>query len=86
MQRPGLLYLFCDFCIFVLARNNETATTITFNKFQKHWINNEIKVFEVKEDKMTVSGNLKDGTQYETIVPFERLNQFISAHDKMEML
>ena len=65
-----------------LARNNDTATNITFNKFQKHWINNEIKSFEVKEDKMTVSGNLKDGTQYETVVPFERLNQFISTHDK----
>ncbi|NMA57502.1 ATP-dependent zinc metalloprotease FtsH [Clostridium cochlearium] len=77
-----IIFVFVIFASLFLARNNETATTITFNKFQKHWINNEIKSFEVKEDKMTVSGNLKDGTQYETIVPFERLNQFISAHDK----
>ncbi|AVP56077.1 ATP-dependent zinc metalloprotease FtsH [Clostridium tetani] len=77
-----IIFVFVIFASLYLARNNETATTITFNKFQKHWINNEIKSFEVKEDKMTVSGNLKDGSQYETIVPFERLNQFISAHDK----
>lgn len=77
-----IIFVFVIFASLFLARNNETATTITFNKFQKHWINNEIKSFEVKEDKMTVSGNLKDGTQYETIVPFERLNRFISAHDK----
>ncbi|CDI48250.1 ATP-dependent zinc metalloprotease FtsH [Clostridium tetani] len=77
-----IIFVFVIFASLFLARNNETATTITFNKFQKHWINNEIKSFEVKEDKMTVSGNLKDGSQYETIVPFERLNQFISAHDK----
>lgn len=77
-----IIFIFVIFASLYLARNNETATTITFNKFQKHWINNDIKSFEVKEDKMTVSGNLKDGTQYETIVPFERLNQFISAHDK----
>src|SRR3712207_1549377 len=31
---------------------------------------------------MTVIGNLKNGTQYETVVPFERLNDFIKAHDK----
>lgn len=77
-----IIFIFVICASLFLARNNDTATNITFNKFQKHWINNEIKSFEVKEDKMTVSGNLKDGTQYETVVPFERLNQFISTHDK----
>ncbi|WP_034869229.1 ATP-dependent zinc metalloprotease FtsH [Clostridium lundense] len=77
-----IIFVFVIFSALFLARTNESATTINFNQFQKYWIGNEIKSFEVKEDKMTVVGTLKNGTQYETIVPFERLNQFISTHDK----
>ncbi|WP_097028552.1 ATP-dependent zinc metalloprotease FtsH [Clostridium peptidivorans] len=77
-----IVFIMVIFAALFLARTNESATTINFNQFQKHWINNEIKSFEVKEDKMTVVGSLKNGTQYETIVPFERLNQFVSTHDK----
>ncbi|MBE6069272.1 MAG: ATP-dependent metallopeptidase FtsH/Yme1/Tma family protein [Clostridium lundense] len=77
-----IVFIMVIFAALFLARTNESATAINFNQFQKHWINNEIKSFEVKEDKMTVVGNLKNGTQYETIVPFERLNEFVSAHDK----
>ncbi|MBM7872011.1 cell division protease FtsH [Clostridium pascui] len=77
-----IVFIMVIFAALFLARTNESATAINFNQFQKHWINNEIKSFEVKEDKMTVVGNLKNGTQYETIVPFERLNEFVSTHDK----
>lgn len=77
-----IVFIMVIFAALFLARTNESATAINFNQFQKYWINNEIKSFEVKEDKMTVVGNLKNGTQYETIVPFERLNQFVSTHDK----
>lgn len=77
-----IVFIMVIFAALFLARTNESATAINFNQFQKYWINNEIKSFEVKEDKMTVVGNLKNGTQYETIVPFERLNEFVSTHDK----
>ncbi|KGK83953.1 MULTISPECIES: ATP-dependent zinc metalloprotease FtsH [unclassified Clostridium] len=77
-----IVFIMVIFAALFLARTNESSTAINFNQFQKHWINNEIKSFEVKEDKMTVVGNLKNGTQYETIVPFERLNEFVSTHDK----
>lgn len=77
-----IVFIMVIFAALFLARTNESTTAINFNQFQKYWINNEIKSFEVKEDKMTVTGNLKNGTQYETVVPFERLNEFVSTHDK----
>ncbi|WP_123054814.1 ATP-dependent zinc metalloprotease FtsH [Clostridium sp. JN-1] len=66
----------------MLVRTNENATTINFDQFQKDWLGNNVKSFQVKEDKMTVVGTLKDGTQYETVVPSERLFQFIGEHPK----
>jgi cell division protease FtsH len=36
----------------------------------------------VKDDQMSVSGTLKDGTTFNTIVPSSRLFQFIEAHPK----
>lgn len=77
-----IIFIFVILAALYLATSNDNATNITFSQFQKHWVNNEIKSFEVKEDNMTVIGNLKNGTQYETVVPFERLNDFIKAHDK----
>jgi cell division protease FtsH len=56
---------------------------ISFSKFQTHWVNNEIKSFQVGEDKMTVMGKLnKDDASYVTIVPLERLIQFMAENPK----
>ena len=70
------------FTALALANNGKTANVISFDKFQTYWIGNNIKSFEVKEDKMTVDGVLNDNTKYETYVPSERLFQFISQHAK----
>ncbi len=75
-----VVFIFVLMAALMLARTNETSTTINFNDFEKYWINNNIKSFQVREDNMTVTGTLKDGTQYETVVPSERLFQFISQH------
>ncbi|MBV4449507.1 ATP-dependent zinc metalloprotease FtsH [Clostridium tyrobutyricum] len=66
----------------LLLRTNQSSTAISFNQFQKSWLSNNIKSFQLGEDKMTVRGSLKNGTQYETIVPSERLFQFIGQHPK----
>lgn len=66
----------------LLVRTNQSSTAISFNQFQKSWLSNNIKSFQLGEDKMTVRGSLKNGTQYETIVPSERLFQFIGQHPK----
>ncbi len=70
------------FSSLMLVRTGTNSTAINFSEFQKSWIQNDIKSFQVKDDKMTVVGTLKDGKQYETIVPSERLFQFINEHPK----
>lgn len=77
-----VIFIAVIFSALFLAKTNEPSTTIHFNQFQKHWINNEVKDFQVKEDRVTVSGTLKNGSQFEVFVPFERLNNFISMHDR----
>lgn len=61
-------------------KTNQTSTNINFNQFQNDWTNNNIKSFEVQDDKMSVLGTLKDGTTYKTVVPSSRLFQFIQNH------
>ena len=77
-----VVFIFVLLAAMMLARTNETSTAINFNDFEKNWINSNIKSFQVREDNMTVTGTLKDGTQYETVVPSERLFQFIGEHPK----
>ncbi|WML36307.1 ATP-dependent zinc metalloprotease FtsH [Clostridium sp. OS1-26] len=77
-----IVFVLVILAALMLARTNESATAINFNEFQKNWLENKVTSFEVREDKMTVVGTLKDGQQYETVVPSERLFQFIGEHPK----
>ncbi|WP_446898047.1 ATP-dependent zinc metalloprotease FtsH [Clostridium sp. LBM24168] len=77
-----VIFVFVILAALLLVRTNQSLTAISFNDFQKDWLNNNIKSFQLREDKMTVQGSLKNGTQYETIVPSERLFQFIGQHPK----
>lgn len=64
----------------LLLRTNENTTTINFNDFQKAWIEKKVESINVKQDRMTVTGKMKGGSNFETIVPSDRLFQFISEH------
>jgi cell division protease FtsH len=77
-----IVFILVILAALMLVRTNDNPTTITFNEFQKDWLDSNIKSFQLREDNMTVVGTLKDGTQYETIVPSERLFQFIGEHPK----
>lgn len=77
-----IVFVLVILAALMLVRTNEGATAINFNEFQKNWLDNKVMSFEVREDKMTVVGTLKDGKQYETVVPSERLFQFIGEHPK----
>jgi cell division protease FtsH len=68
--------------VFMFSKTDTTSTVIDFNQFQNNWTNNTIKSFVVEDDQMSVSGTLKNGTTYETIVPSTRLFQFIKDHPK----
>ncbi|MCB2295158.1 ATP-dependent zinc metalloprotease FtsH [Clostridium algoriphilum] len=74
--------IFVIIAVFMLAKTDQTSTIINFNQFQNNWTNNTIKSFVVQEDQMSVSGTLKNGTTYKTIVPSTRLFQFIKDHPK----
>lgn len=77
-----VVLLLVIFSALMLAKTSDTSRVVNFSEFQKYWIGNDVKSFQVKEDKMTVVGTLKDGSQYETVVPSERLFQFINQHPK----
>lgn len=66
--------------VFTLSQQGKSSNVISFNEFQKEYTQNNIKSFQMKEDKMTVDGKLSDGRAFETVVPLERLNQFLSDH------
>ncbi|MCB2311433.1 ATP-dependent zinc metalloprotease FtsH [Clostridium tagluense] len=68
--------------VFMFSKTNQNSTIINFNQFQTNWTNNTIKSFVVEDDQMSVSGTLKNGTTYKTIVPSARLFQFIKDHPK----
>lgn len=68
------------FTAFSVLEGSKGSNQISFNEFQKKYIASEIQSFQVKDDKMTVDGKLKDGTSYETVVPLERLMQFLGQN------
>jgi len=76
------IIVFVAIAVFMLAKTDQTSTIINFNQFQNDWTNNTIKNFVVQEDQMTVSGTLKNGTAYKTIVPSARLFQFMKDNPK----
>ena len=74
--------IFVIIAVFMLSKPDQTSTIINFNQFQINWTNNTIKSFVVEDDQMSVSGTLKNGTTYKTVVPSARLFQFIKDHPK----
>ncbi|WP_443662255.1 ATP-dependent zinc metalloprotease FtsH [Clostridium sp.] len=76
--------IFVVVAVFMLSKTDQKSTIINFNQFQSDWTSNTVKSFVVEVDQMTVSGTLKNGTTYKTIVPSARLFQFIKDHPKSE--
>ncbi|MCB2353657.1 ATP-dependent zinc metalloprotease FtsH [Clostridium estertheticum] len=74
--------VFVMVAVFMFSKTDQKSTIINFNQFQSNWTNNTIKSFVVETDQMSVSGTLKNGSTYKTIVPSARLFQFIKDHPK----
>jgi cell division protease FtsH len=68
------------FAALTLVETGRNVTPINFNEFQKQWINKNIDSVKVSEDGMTVTGSYKNGTAYETVVPSQRLFQFMQQY------
>lgn len=65
-----------------LLETGKNANMMAFSDFQTHWIANDISSIEVSADGMTVGGKLKDGTQFQTVVPQQRLNLFLEKYER----
>ncbi|MDP4177661.1 MAG: ATP-dependent zinc metalloprotease FtsH [Bacillota bacterium] len=65
--------------VFLYNNSYNHNNVVSFSDFQKNWQEQKVTSFEVKDDNMTVQGTLSDNTKFETVVPSERLFQYI--HD-----
>ena len=74
-----VVFVLVIFASLALLETNKNVSTISVDKFQEYWVKKEIKSVQVREDK-TVVGELNDGTQYETIVPLQRLLQVMDKY------
>ena len=74
-----VVFVLVIFASIALLETNKNVSTISVDKFQEYWVKKEIKSVQVREDK-TVVGELNDGTQYETIVPLQRLLQVMEKY------
>lgn len=72
-----LIFIILGFILYNNSYNHNNV--INFSEFQKNWQEQKVTSFEVKDDNMTVEGTLSDNTKFETVVPSERLFQYI--HD-----
>ena len=76
-----IIFIMVIIVAFMLAQGEKSGKSISFNEFEKQWLADNIKSMEVKEDNMTVNGSYQDGTSYQTVVPYERLKDFISKNE-----
>lgn len=76
-----IIFVLVIFAALLLTKGTDTTKTIPFSEFENYWVNNDIKEISIKEDNMTVDGTLKNESKFQTIVPQERLVQFISQHE-----
>ncbi|MBU3216915.1 ATP-dependent zinc metalloprotease FtsH [Clostridium estertheticum] len=74
-----VVFVLVIFAAVTFKDADKKDTTLSVDKFQEQWIKKDIKSVQVREDK-TITGELTDGTQYETIVPLSRLMQVMDEH------
>lgn len=75
-----IVFIFVIIAALTWSQTGKGANTIAFNEFQKEWKNNNITNIKVREDKMLVEGTLSDGKAFITVVPAQRLYQFMTSH------
>ncbi len=75
-----IISIFVVLMLLSVFNNGKSSNEISFDVFQKKYISNQIKSFEVNDDKMTVDGTYTDGNTFETVVPMQRLLQFLGEN------
>ncbi|NLZ48339.1 MAG: ATP-dependent zinc metalloprotease FtsH [Clostridiales bacterium] len=59
---------------------SKSSNTLTVNEFEKAYKEEKLKSMEISEDRMIVTGLLKDNRTYQAVVPYERLLQIIEKY------
>lgn len=73
-----LLFLSATF----LWNNGSMSDEIAYSEFQQKWINDKIDNITVQQDKMVISGKLRDGKQFVTYAPSDMLKLLITQNPK----
>jgi len=78
------LWLVALFVIIIVAvaisGEKKSSNTLTVNEFEKAYREQKLKSMEISEDRMIVTGELKDNRKYQAVVPYERLLQIIAEY------
>ncbi|MBU3197613.1 ATP-dependent zinc metalloprotease FtsH [Clostridium algidicarnis] len=75
-----IVFIFAIIAALTWSQTGKGTNTIAFNEFQQEWKNNNITNIKVREDKMLVEGTLSDGKAFITVVPAQRLYQFMTSY------
>ncbi|MFA9398842.1 MAG: ATP-dependent zinc metalloprotease FtsH [Clostridiaceae bacterium] len=82
----GLIWLMIFVAFIILAYitvgSNSDTDNITLAQFEQHWMDNDIKSFEVQEDNITIEGKLNDDSTFVTYVDLTTLNDFMGRNPK----
>ena len=62
--------------------STRTEKTISYSKFEQHWINNEVQSIKIREGSLSIEGELKSREQFVTVVPQSRLNLLFDKYPK----
>jgi len=78
-----IVLLLVIFAGVALLQTNKNVSGMTFDQFKVHWNANEIKSASIQQNGSVaiVSGELKNGTKYETTVSSGLLDRFIDKYD-----
>ncbi|MGV8983233.1 ATP-dependent zinc metalloprotease FtsH [Clostridium sp.] len=79
-----VVFVLVIFAALALNETGKKANTLSVDQFQGYWVKKEIKSVQIREDK-TVAGELTNGTEYETIIPLERLMQVMDNNPNINV-
>lgn len=65
-------------------RERNSSNSLSVNEFEKAYKEQKLKSMKISEDRMIVTGELKDDRQYQAVVPYERLLQIIAEYPNVD--
>ncbi|ATD53884.1 ATP-dependent zinc metalloprotease FtsH [Clostridium chauvoei] len=80
------VWIFAILLLFLAAtflwNNGSMSDQIAYSEFQQKWVNDKIDSLTVQQDKMIISGKLRDGKQFLTYAPSDMLEILMTQNPK----